>query len=78
MRVLQASNIYGVGFGIPSISTRPNSSYHRHATIATGEALAKSAPIGRKFSEQHSLKKGDMEKEGNSVVLEFQGERLWP
>ncbi|TMX03230.1 hypothetical protein EJD97_017516 [Solanum chilense] len=70
MRVLQASNIYGVGFGIPSISTRPNSSYHRHATIATGEALAKSAPIGRKFSEQHSLKKGDMEKEGNSVVLE--------
>lgn len=36
MRVLQASNIYGVGFGIPSISTRPNSSYHRHATIATG------------------------------------------
>ncbi|KAH0732043.1 hypothetical protein KY289_003231 [Solanum tuberosum] len=70
MRVLQASNIYGVGFGIPSISTRPNSSYQRHATIATGEALAKSAPIGRKFLEQHSLKKGDMEKEGNSVVLE--------
>ncbi|XP_016473431.1 psbP domain-containing protein 1, chloroplastic [Nicotiana tabacum] len=70
MRILQASTSYSVGFGIPSISTRPKSFTQRRSTIAAGQALDKPVQMARKFSEQHTVKKGDMVKEGTSAVLE--------
>ncbi|CAN4107887.1 unnamed protein product [Withania somnifera] len=71
MRILQASTFYSVSFGIPSLSSaHPKVSFQPHVTIPTGETLSKSVPIARKFSDQHSMKKGDIEKQGNSIVLQ--------
>ncbi|KAF3621865.1 psbP domain-containing protein 1, chloroplastic isoform X1 [Capsicum chacoense] len=71
MTILETCTLYSVGFGIPSLSSaRPKFCSQSHAAIPAGEPLAKSVPMARKFSEQHSLKKGDMEKEGNSAVFE--------